>query len=96
MGWLFLDETINSTDMIDTKTTCRALGFLIWFHQFYREGVTCDTYEQIASNYGQCNYGTVRAYLLELEVNGYVQIENRAKRTQRFIINEEKYKNAVL
>lgn len=81
--------------MIDTKTTCRALGFMVWFRKFYKDS-TCDTYMQIANNYGQCNYGTVRSYLLELEENGYIQIENRAKRTQRFIINEEQYRNAVL
>lgn len=81
--------------MIDAKTSCRALGFLIWFRQFYKDS-THDTYMQIANNYGQCNYGTVRMYLLELEENGYIQIENRAKRTQRFIINENKYKDTVL
>ena len=45
--------------MIDAKTSCRALGFLIWFRKFYKES-TGDTYMQIAKNYGQCNYGTVR------------------------------------
>ncbi len=81
--------------MIDVKTSCRALGFLIWFRKFYKDS-TLDTYMQIAQNYSQCNYGTVRAYLLELEENGYIQIENRGKRTQRFIINEEKYLEAVM
>lgn len=81
--------------MIDAKTSCRALGFLVWFRQFYKDS-TNDTYLQIADNYGQCNYGTVRAYLLELEENGYIQIENRAKRTQKFIVNEELYQKAVL
>lgn len=80
--------------MIDTKTTCRALGFLVWFRKFYKDS-TSDTYVQIADNFKQCNYGTVRAYLLELEENGYIQIENRGKRTQRFIINENKYQDAV-
>lgn len=81
--------------MIDVKTSCRALGFLIWFRKFYKDS-TLDTYMQIAQNYSQCNYGTVRAYLLELEENGYIQIENRGKRTQRFIINEEKYLETVM
>lgn len=80
--------------MIDIKTSCRALGFLIWFRKFYKDS-TFDTYIQIANNYGQCNYGTVRAYLLELKENGYIQIENRGKRTQQFIINEQKYLEAV-
>ena len=80
--------------MIDTKTTCRALGFLVWFHQFYKDS-TSDTYMQIAKNFGQCNYGTARTYILELETNGYIQIENRGKRNQRFIINENKYQQAV-
>ena len=34
-------------------------------------------------------------YLMELEENGYVKIENRGKRTQRFIIIESKYLEAV-
>lgn len=80
--------------MIDVKTSCRALGFLIWFRKFYKES-TGDTYMQIAKNYGQCNYGTVRTYLMELEENGYVKIENRGKRTQRFMIIESKYLEAV-
>jgi hypothetical protein len=50
---------------------------------------------QMAQKYGQCNYGTVRTYLIELEKNGYVQVENRGKRTQRFIVNEDKYKEYV-
>lgn len=70
------------------------MGFLVWFHRFYRNA-TGDTYAQIANNYGQCNYGTARMYLLELEENGYITIENRAKRSQRFIINESKYQEAV-
>lgn len=80
--------------MIDTKTSCRAIGFLVWFRQFYKDATT-DTYSQIAANYGQCNYGTARIYLLELAKNGYVTIENQAKRTQRFVINEDKYQEAV-
>ena len=71
------------------------MGFLVWFRQFY-QGQTNDTYAQIAENYGQCNYGTARTYILELEKNGYIQIENRAKRTQKFIVNENLYKEAVL
>ena len=80
--------------MIDAKTSCRALGFLIWFRKFYKES-SVYSYMQIAKNYGQCNYGTVRTYLMELEENGYVKIENRGKRTQRFIIIESKYLEAV-
>lgn len=81
--------------MIDTKTSCRALGFLIWFRKHYGES-TSDTYKQIAENYGQCNYGTVRKYLFELEESNYVKIENRGKRTRRYIINESEYLKTVL
>ena len=70
------------------------MGFLIWFRKFYK-GATTDTYLQIATNYGQFNYGTARIYILELAENGYITIENRAKRSQRFIINESKYQEAV-
>lgn len=80
--------------MIDNSTSCRALGFLVWFRKFYN-GTCSDTFMQIAQKYGQCNYGTVRTYLIELEKNGYVQVENRGKRTQRFIVNEDKYKEYV-
>lgn len=80
--------------MIDNTTSCRALGFLIWFRRYYN-GICNDTYMQISHNYGQCNYGTVRVYLIELETNGYIQIENRGKRSQRFIVNENKYKENV-
>lgn len=80
--------------MIDNTTSGRALGFLVWFRGFYG-GSSKDTYAQIANNYGQCNYGTVRVYILELEQQGYVIVENRAKRTQRFIVNESKYQELV-
>ena len=70
------------------------MGFLVWFRKFYKD-TTCDTYVQIANNYKQCNYGTARAYLLELEKAGYVKIKDKGKRAQRFIVDEEKYQQAV-
>lgn len=80
--------------MTDAKTSYRAMGFLVWFHSFYRES-TRDTYMQIAANYKQCNYVTVRTLLMELEANGYVTVENRGKRAQIIVINKEKYLKAV-
>lgn len=80
--------------MIDATTSTRAIGFLVWFRKFY-DGTTRDTLTQIAANYRQCNYGTVRNYLLELEKNGYVQVANRAKRAQIITVNEEQYQELV-
>lgn len=80
--------------MIDNTTTGRALGFLVWFRGFYKGNCT-DTYIQIAKNYGQCNYGTARIYILELEAQGYITVENRAKRSQRFIVNENKFQELI-
>jgi hypothetical protein len=81
--------------MIDNETSGKALGFLVWFRKFY-SGTTGDTYMKIANNYKQCNYGTVRNYILELSERGYVTIKNRAKRSQRFIVNEEKFIKTVM
>lgn len=76
--------------MIDTITSNRALGFLVWFRKFYK-GETSETYQRIAEQYPQANYSTIRVYLLELAENGYVTIENKGKYSQKFIVNEEKY-----
>ena len=80
--------------MIDSTTSARAIGFLIWFRKFYN-GETRNTLNQIAEDYGHCNYGTVRHYLLELEENGYIQVSNRAKRAQIINVNEEQYQELV-
>jgi len=80
--------------MIDNTTSGRALGFLVWFRRFYG-GSSTDAYVLIAKNYGQCSYGTARIYILELEKQGYVTVENRAKRSQRFTVNESKYQELV-
>lgn len=80
--------------MIDNITSSRSLGFLLWFRKFY--GQECsDTFAKIADNYKQCNYGTVRVYLIELERQGYIKVENRAKRTQRFILIEDKFQTLL-
>lgn len=80
--------------MIDNTTRSAALGFLIWFHQFY--GMSTDfTYMHIASHYKQCNYSTIRNYMLELKAAGYISIENQGKRSQRFIINGDKFDELI-
>lgn len=81
--------------MIDSTTSNRALGFLVWFRKFYK-GQTDETYKKMAENYPHANYSTIRVYLLELERNGYVTIENKGKYSQKFIVNEEKYMEAFV
>ena len=80
--------------MIDNITPGRALGFLMWFRKFYN-GATSDTYMQIANNYSQCNYGTIRNHIIELNKNGYIKIENPGKHCQKFIVIEEKFLHLI-
>lgn len=80
--------------MIDNKTSCRALGFLVWLRKFYN-GAAEDTYKEMAKKYGQCRYSAIRLYLIELEKAGYIQIENRSKHTQRYVINEDKFQSLI-
>ena len=80
--------------MVDSITTNRALGFLVWFRKFYN-GETSKTYQQMAEDYPFANYGAIRMYLLELSENGYVTIENKGKHSQKFIVNEEKFQSIL-
>ena len=80
--------------MVDNTTRSAAIGFLIWLHQFY--GMSTDhTYMLIAEHYKQCNYNTIRNYMLELRDAGYISIENQGKRSQRFIINGDKFDEMI-
>ena len=79
---------------MDNSISSRALGFLVWFRKFY-QGDTDKTYHEIASDYKLGNYGTVRVYLIELADTGYVTIENKGKRAQRFIVNEKKFMKLI-
>lgn len=79
---------------MDNNTSNRALGFLIWFRKYYN-GESDKTYQQIANDYGQANYGALRMYLLELAENGYVEIINKSKRTQRFVVVESKFMELI-
>lgn len=76
--------------MIDTTTSNRALGFLVWFRKFY-QGETSKTYQQMADDYPQANYGAIRVYLLELAERGYIEIENKGKHSQKFRVNEAQF-----
>lgn len=80
--------------MLDTITSNRALGFLIWFRKFYK-GETTKTYQQMGEDYPLANYGAIRVYLLELEERGYVTIENKGKHSQRFVVNEDKFQSIL-
>ena len=79
---------------MDNTTSRRALGFLLWFRKFY-SGETNKTYHQIADDHKLGNYGTVRIYLLELEQAGYVKIENKGKRAQKFVVNEKLFQTLI-
>ena len=79
---------------MDNKTSNRALGFLIWFRKYYN-GQCAKTYQQTAQDYGQANYGALRMYMLELAENGYIQIVDRAKRTQHFVVIESKFRKLL-
>lgn len=76
------------------KTSSRALGFLVWFRKFYN-GTTDKTYVNIANDYKQGNYGTVRSYLLELSKNGFVSIENKGKHSQKFTVIEDRFMELI-
>lgn len=81
-------------DNFDNSTRARAIGFLVWFRNQYKVW-TSDTYYKMAEKYGQCNYGTCRNLMLELEAAGYIRIWNKGARSQRFYLNLEKYNELV-
>lgn len=81
--------------MIDNDTRPSAIGFLVWLHGFYKGEPVTDTYKEIASHHGGCNYTTARNYIFELSASGYLQIENKGKAAQRIVLNTDKYEALV-
>ncbi len=79
---------------MNDRISNRSLGFLVWFRKYY-QGTTNKTYQQMAKDYQQANYGAIRMYLLELAKYGYVEIYDRAKRSQRFVVVEPKFQELL-
>lgn len=77
------------TKKVDLGIRGKAIGFLVWFRNQYKNG-TEDTFYKMAEKYGQCNYGTCRNLIIELGEAGYIK-RSDGMRKRKFYIDKLKY-----